>query len=184
MRFKQFLSTLCFCAALSLPIVQCEGDVDRGDDQINYGINGYADIDNTIRSLRLTSCDNSGNLPVPIVGNRCPRRAYMLQIMPELTIPGHSYNRITPNITDAHIFTLTDFSADYPANSCVDALFYRVNSMYTGIGTPIRYVDAGEYYTLVLMNYPPAGNYQFRVEFTSGEGAVVSADTDMLAFFD
>ncbi|MDR1005099.1 MAG: DUF5034 domain-containing protein [Prevotellaceae bacterium] len=179
---RPFFAQLFACLLLLMLTVQCNRD--RGEEQINRGETGYADFENAISRIELRSMDNSGNLPVPVVDNRCPRRAYMLQVVPVLEVSGHKYNSIMPPIKEAHITTLTDFDGgNYPAGSVVDELFYQENSMYIGISTPIRFVDAGEYYTLVLMHYPAAGTYRFRVEFLTETGQTIVADTETLTFY-
>ena len=115
--------------------------------------------------VRLVSLDNSGHVPEPVTDDRCPKEAY---------------------ITAIRIVTLTDFNEEYPAGSDIYPLFYSSYSPVP-VDFPIDYLHDFE---LVLLTYPKAGTYRFRVELEVGKGEneengaqVFTAETPSLDFY-
>jgi hypothetical protein len=138
---------------------------------------------NQLLDIVLRSYNNSGDAPVLITDNQCPKACYRLHVIPILETGATPRNSIDPQVTDARIVTLTHFDSEHPAESDVTELFHALNSKHTGIGTPISYIDGGEYYTLLLTTYPAAGHYQFRIVFTFSDGSTMTRDTEPLLFY-
>ncbi|MDR1003716.1 MAG: DUF5034 domain-containing protein [Prevotellaceae bacterium] len=138
---------------------------------------------NKLSDIALLSYDNSGDVPRLLTENRCPGRAYRLHIIPILELGGMPRNSIDPQVIAVRIITLNDFNEEYPAGSDISTLFHRLNSTHTGIGTPIRFINEGEYYPLFLTAHPVAGTYQFRVEFVCSDEQTLVRDTPVLQLY-
>ena len=136
--------------------------------------------------VRQVSWDNSGKVPLEITRKRCRKEAYMLSVIPEVTLvdseetTAYSYDLLHP-ITAIRIITLTDFNEDYPAGSNVYPLFYRFrhsDSYYF----PVTYWEESKQFLLVLLTYPQPGFYQFRIELEVGTH-VYTTETELLEFY-
>ena len=142
--------------------------------------------------VRLVSLDNSGHVPKPVTDDRCPKEAYMMKVMPDVKAVAEETSeaawryRLNRPITAIRIVTLTDFNEEYPAGSDIYPLFYSSYSP-APIDFPIDYLHDFE---LVLLTYPKAGTYRFRVELEVEKGEdeengaqVFTAETPSLDFY-
>lgn len=156
-----FSGILFCCLLLLLTAMTCEGDEDALPPVL---------VD--VVGVQLVLLDNSGHVPKPITDDRCPKEAYMMKVVPDVKpISEETFGdawsyRLNRPITAIRIVTLTDFNEEYPAGSDIYPLFYRSYSP-APIDFPIDYLHDFEF---VLLTYPKAGTYRFRVELEVGKG--------------
>lgn len=145
---------------------------------------------NEISDIKLIQYDNSGEYPVIIENDQCPKEAYLVRITPLYEFRC-DVNILKSPIIAFRIITLTDFNKDYPAGSDIYRLFKEyppvlLEENFDGSslgsdslqdGEPITILGTGSFYK-VLLTYPQPGIYQFRVELEMEDGSLISKETD------
>lgn len=142
---------------------------------------------NEISNIELLQYDNSGEYPVVIENDQCPKEAYLIRITPIYEV-WSDINILKSPIIAFRIITLTDFNEDYPAGSDIYNLFKEYPAILLGEnfnspandslqeGEPITSLGTGSFYK-VLLTHPQSGTYQFRVELEMKDGSLVSKET-------
>lgn len=161
---------------------------------------GYYDgpgiIQGNISEIALQQLNNGGAEPSVSSENRFPKEAYLLSIhvtTDSEAWSGYSYVRVdlTDPVTALRIFTVTDFSEEYPAGSDITSLFkeypvYLRNNLHdcTPDGKDITQLDHnGGYFYKALLHYPNPGTYQFKVQMSFKSGKQITKETEEVEFY-
>lgn len=162
------------------------------------GMSCEAEVVGTLTEIEVLQYNNAEQEPELIEDGRCPKEAYRLRVFFRKWDNWESWYDVcilSSPIVDFRIITIGDFNKEYPAGSDVYALFkeYPKDMMmqyYTNFipdtlkeGIPIGKVGYFSFLDKVLLTYPEAGRYQFRIELELKDGTIVSDETEPVELY-